>query len=155
MIQLKNGFLITAKDIEEIHINNWKGKEIFISISIQYPAYLDIAFKINNNQDNIMILYFKELEAINRNFSITGNNKIIIKDLINNKILYNRNSYENYNKDHYYNLKTNEEYYTNPVIKIRFNNSEIDAILKFLFSFISLISENDNVLSIQIETDDK
>ena len=155
MIQLKNGFLITAKDIEEIHINNWRGKEIFISINIQYSAYIDIAFKINNNQDNIMILYFKELESINKNFNITKNNKIIIKDLINNKTLYDRNSYENYNKDHYYNLKTNEEYYTNPVIKIRFNNSEIDAVLNFLFSLISSTNENDNVLLIQVENIDK
>ena len=148
-------FLVTAKDIREIHINNWREREIFISINIQYSAYIDIAFEINNNQDNIMILYFKELESINKNFNITKNNKIIIKDLINNKILYDRNSYENYNKDHYYNLKTNEEYYTNPVIKIRFNNSEIDAVLNFLFSFISSTNENDNVLLIQVENIDK
>ena len=148
-------FLVTAKDIREIHINNWREREIFISINIQYSAYIDIAFEINNNQDNIMILYFKELESINKNFNITKNNKIIIKDLINNKILYDRNSYENYNKDHYYNLKTNEEYYTNPVIKIRFNNSEIDAVLNFLFSLISLTNENDNVLLIQVENIDK
>ena len=148
-------FLVIAKDIREIHINNWREREIFISINIQYSAYIDIAFEINNNQDNIMILYFKELESINKNFNITKNNKIIIKDLINNKILYDRNSYENYNKDHYYNLKTNEEYYTNPVIKIRFNNSEIDAVFNFLFSFISSTNENDNVLLIQVENIDK